>query len=128
MPPAEQEDLRTVARALVSLRDEIGRLRAAVVTTGGKGDVTTKAIEALAGRVETLERSIAPLVSAEAAARAEGTAWRQAVRTNPLVYTIVVLLILSGGALIIRGDALAVLGWASGKTSPVAPVPATEPM
>lgn len=128
MPPAEQEDLRAVARALVSLRDEIGRLRAAVVTTGGKGDATTKAIEALAGRVDTLERSIAPLVSAEAAARAEGTAWRQAVRTNPLVYTIVVLLILSGGALIVRGDALAVLGWVGGKTSPVAPVPATEPL
>ena len=116
MPPAEQEDVRAVARALVSLREEIGRLRAAVVTDAGKTSESARAVEAMSARVDALDRSIGPLVAAEAAARAEGTAWRQAVRTNPLVYTIVVLLILAGGALILRGDALAVLGWVGAHT------------
>lgn len=123
------EQSSAIARALVSLRDELGRVRAAVATGDAKTAAAlaavTKSIEALAARLETLERAASPLLTAEAAARAEVVEWRRAIRSNPLVWVTVILLILSGGALVIRGDALAVLGLASHQVAPVAPTPVT---
>lgn len=130
------EQSGAIARALVSLREELARLRATLATgdartaasmqaVGKSLEGLTRALEALTARVDTLERTTAPILSAEAAARAESVEWRRSVRSNPLVWVTVILLILSGGVLVLRGDALAVLGFASRQAVPVAPASVT---
>jgi hypothetical protein len=103
-----------VAHALRDLRDEVRELRKAVAI-GGR---VAGSVDALTLRVESLAKDLAPIVRAETDQRRERTAWMAAIRGQPLVWALLLIVVVASAALIMRGDALVALMVASGHLPP----------